>query len=62
MYLNNLVKKKDEKFKGLVNYLSMILTQEQMQKVHQHFKQEWQWMSTDMPSIVMTEDDLIKLA
>jgi tetraacyldisaccharide-1-P 4'-kinase len=63
MYLNNIVRRKDEKFKSLVNYLSLVLTQQQMIKVQNHFKREWRLNGAqETPNVVMTEKDLIKLA
>lgn len=64
MYLNNIVRKKDEKFKSLITYISGILSQQQMIKIQNHFKKEWKWSQgeKELPNVVMTEDDLIKLA
>jgi hypothetical protein len=63
MYLNNIVRRKDEKFKSLVNYLAMVLNQNQMQKIQNHFKKEWKFTATqEAPSVIMTEEDLIILA
>ena len=63
MYLNSIVKKKDDKFTELVEYLGNTLNQNQMQKVYTHFQKAWKLnkrQQTD--AIVMNENDLIKLA
>lgn len=35
-----------------------------MRRLHSHFKKEWKWDNEEkeIPSVVMTEEDLIKLA
>ena len=60
MFLNHIVKSKDDKFKQLISFLSDNLSQQQLTKMFTHFTKEWRMNST--AHVVMTEKDLISLA
>ena len=65
MYLNEIVQKKDNKFKELVHYITtQVMTQSQIQKTYAHFRKTWKLETSvaEMPQVIMTEKDLLELA
>lgn len=51
MVLHNVVKEKDDKFADFLTFLGASLSQDKIQKINQHFLNEWNINENLMPSL-----------
>jgi hypothetical protein len=62
MVLHNIVKEKDDKFEEFLSFLGSQLTRDKVQKINQHFLNEWNIHENLMPQLNNVESETIAAA